>query len=106
LRYVLGEMASGSETQRFEMRDNQFYKDQLKPCPMCGGVAEHGMASSGDGGAYLDRWEVCCLSCGLSLTASMPVVGEWPFAAIKIAVENWNRRYSEDKAGTAQTHSR
>lgn len=73
-------------------RDNAFYKKQLLPCPFCGGIPEHGMSQSDDGGCFLDRWEIACNICGVSMITMQESGWEWPHQVIEASVKNWNAR--------------
>lgn len=86
-----------------EQRDNEFYANQLKPCPFCGGKAEHGMSQGLEGGVHLDRWEVGCADCGASLIVGICPNDDWPHSVVSRAVERWNRRSREEKDAASPT---
>jgi Lar family restriction alleviation protein len=69
-------------------------KEELKPCPFCGGEAETAYAIND-----YNRWGAYCKGCGASVEAA-----DWKGApdTEKAAIAAWNRRYKED--ANAQTN--
>ena len=55
-------------------------KNELKPCPFCGGKAEHEIFDDG----FLVWCRVECKPCGVTLTV--------PYVVGEEAIEAWNRR--------------
>ena len=64
--------------------DDTKIKEELKPCPLCGGVVVFNTTSLPD--VYSDHEQVECTKCGLSI----PIWGDKPEVLIK-----WNTRTAE-----------
>jgi Lar family restriction alleviation protein len=61
--------------------------DDLKPCPFCGGKAEHSIGKTGDG----KPWHyVECVDCGA--TGPTPDYADHNIAVIECRAEAWNTR--------------
>lgn len=61
--------------------------DDLKPCPFCGGRAEHSIGKTGDG----KPWHyVECVDCGA--TGPTPSYADHNIAVIECRAEAWNTR--------------
>ena len=61
--------------------------DDLKPCPFCGGKAEHSIGKTGDG----KPWHyVECVDCGA--TGPTPSYADHNIAVIECRAEAWNTR--------------
>jgi hypothetical protein len=63
----------------------------LLPCPFCGGKAKEGIPTDGNGGVYVDEWEVCCDGCEVEVRRPERVM----------AHKDWNRRADLPRATAA-----
>lgn len=70
-------------------------RDELKPCPFCGGSAGVREAFSVVPGKKLARY-VRCDECGAHSDTFYVYTGSNPDAVVKKAVKAWNRRMKEE----------
>lgn len=63
------------------------YYNDLKPCPMCGGMAMMFANTFPGSNAVISSYEVFCTRCGLNTKK---------FGEEKTAVEAWDRRVTDD----------